>query len=275
MHFNVKDISGMRFGNLTVVGITDERCSNGSVKWKCKCDCGNECYATSSELKRRRKSCGCKTRLVDLSGRRFGRLIVLERAESKNGSTYWKCICDCGTEKEICASHLSSGKIVSCGCLSVERFSKINKTHGMSNTRIYNIWCGMKTRCYDKNCESYKNYGDRGITICREWLDDFMNFYNWAMDNGYSDDLSIDRINVNGNYEPDNCRWSTRKEQSCNTRSTKLFNHNGKAKTLKQISLDEKINYNTLLKKVSENGNDVDKAIYEIKNRIRIKRKKV
>lgn len=101
------------------------------------------------------------------------------------------------------------------------------KTHGMSNTRLYNIYDNMKSRCYRKSNTEYKRYGARGITVCEEWLDDFMNFYNWAINNGYDDNLSIDRIDTNGNYEPSNCRWATPREQANNTRMTKFITFNG------------------------------------------------
>lgn len=262
----VEDLTGKRYGKLVVLCATEERYSNGSIKWKCRCDCGKIYYSSSSDLKTRR-SCGCKTRLINLTGSKFGRLTVIGRANDKKGKTYWHCVCECGTEKEVCASHLTSGRIVSCGCSSFDRISELNKTHGMTNTRLYNIWCGMHQRCYNKNLKNYRIYGGRGITVCQEWLDDFMNFYNWAMENGYADNLSIDRIDVNGNYEPSNCRWATDKEQSCNTRRTRIFEHNGEMKSLKQIAEDEGINYNTLLKKVPKDATEVNTAIYEIKTK--------
>lgn len=274
MHFNSNDIAGKRYGKLVALEATNERYSNGSVKWKCQCDCGNVYYACSSDLKRKRKSCGCETRLNDMTGKKIGRLTVVERAKDKNGKTYWHCKCECGTEKDICASHLSSGKIVSCGCYSSEMLEKHSITHGMSKTRLYDIWSGMKARCYNRKSSCYSNYGSRGIEVCEAWRDDFMNFYDWSMEHGYSEELSIDRINVNGNYEPNNCRWATKKEQSCNTRRTKLFLHNGEVKTLKQIALDEKINYSTLIRKMSKNEKDINVAISEIKNKIRTKIKK-
>lgn len=247
MHFNAKDITGNRYGKLVVLEATEQRYPNGSIKWKCQCDCGNICYAPSSELKRGRKSCGCETRLIDLTGKKFGRLTVIKRAEDKKGKTYWHCRCECGKEKNVCASHLTSGKIVSCGCSSVDRISELNKTHGMSNIRIYNIWTGIKNRCYNKNHITYKNYGGRGITVCQEWLDDFMNFYEWAMNNGYSDELSIDRIDVNGNYEPSNCRWATAKEQGNNRRTNIFIEVCGTKKSLKAwcdcLGLDYKHEY--------------------------------
>ena len=216
---NIKDIVGNRYGKLTVIEAMKERYSNGSVKWKCICDCGKIYFCSSSELKRR-KSCGCETRLIDLTGKKFGRLTVMRRTSNKKTRTYWHCKCDCGKEIDVCASHLSSSKTVSCGCSSAERIAELNKTHGMSKTILYKKWCEMKKRCFNKSTASYSSYGGRGITVCDEWKDDFLSFYNWAMSNGYSNGLSIDRIDVNGNYEPSNCRWVDNKTQSLNKRNT-------------------------------------------------------
>lgn len=263
---NSKDITGSRYGHLVALEPTDKRFSNGSIKWKCQCDCGNICYLSSSELKRR-KSCGCVTKLNNISGMKFGKLTVISRADSKNNMTYWHCLCDCGIEKDVLASHLTSGKIVSCGCLSAERIANLNRKHGMGNTRIYKIWCGMKTRCYNKNSKSYENYGGRGITVCDEWIHDFMNFYDWAMLNGYTDELSIDRIDNDGNYEPKNCRWTTHKEQSNNTRRTRLFLHNGVIKSLKQIATDENIDYKMLARKMLKQNAELNSVICEMKNK--------
>jgi len=159
---------------------------------------------------------------MDLTGHKYNKLTVIKLhhktqkytidGKKKGHQYFWLCKCDCGNETIIPTSNLRKGLIKSCGCLKY--------THHLSNTRLYRIYIGMKTRCYNSKSLSYKDYGGRGITICQEWLDDFMNFYNWAKDNGYSDNLSIDRINVNGNYEPSNCRWATQEEQSNNTRIT-------------------------------------------------------
>ena len=147
--------------------------------------------------------------MKDLSGKNFGRLTALYRLHNHHRKgTYWLCACDCGNLTEVYLSNLQNGKTKSCRCLNHE---PTNIKHGKCNTRLYNIYCAMKNRCYNKNYKRYKDYGARGIVVCQEWKDDFMSFYNWAMDNSYRDDLTIDRIDVNGNYEPSNCKWSTAK----------------------------------------------------------------
>ena len=138
----------------------------------------------------------------------------------------WRCKCECGKEVIVQGQTLRSGRTKSCGCLSREihkevmtELNKSNSRHGQFGTRIYRIWCSMKSRCYNKNHKAYIDYGGRGITICAEWKDDFEVFYNWAVKNGYSDNLTIDRIDVDGNYEPSNCRWATSSVQRRNQRS--------------------------------------------------------
>lgn len=137
----------------------------------------------------------------------------------------------CNSEKIIALYEVKSGRIKSCGC--IPRGQK----HGMCYSPIYKVWAAMKVRCYDKNSIPYKNYGARGINICKEWLEDFTNFYTWAVDNGYSSDLEIDRIDVNGNYEPSNCRWADRKTQSNNRRTNRYLEFNGERLTISQWSL--------------------------------------
>lgn len=160
---------------------------------------------------------------IELAGKRFGKIKVLSRKGVEKGSVIWNCVCDCGKEIEISTSRLNFGNVNSCGCVKRQRAIERNTTHGKSNTRLYEIWVGMKKRCYNPKCKAYERYGGRGITVCQEWLDDFINFYNWALGNGYSDTLSIDRIDVNGNYEPNNCRWASDKEQGRNQRKTIYF----------------------------------------------------
>lgn len=168
-------------------------------------------------------------KFIDITGKRFNKLTVISRAESRRQPsgklvTYWNCKCDCGNIRQVRGCDLKDGHIKSCGCLL--------KRHKKSNTRIYTAWNHIIQRCYNSNCKSYKNYGARGITMCDEWLEDFMNFYNWAMRNGYRDDLTIDRIDVNGNYEPSNCRWADDFTQRRNKRNSRYFSINGETKVL-------------------------------------------
>lgn len=169
------------------------------------------------------------SKLIDLKGVRFSHLVVIKRAGAdKQGHVMWLCQCDCGNQKVVKGHKLLSGENKSCGCMH-HKYS-----HGQSDTRLYHIWRTMKARCVDPNSRKYHAYGGRGITICEEWLNDFPSFYVWAIANGYRDDLTIDRIDNDGNYCPENCRWATPKEQANNTRTNRLLQYNGEKHTVSE-----------------------------------------
>jgi len=159
----------------------------------------------------------------DRIGKKFGKLTIINVIKNKGKKTYVLCKCDCGNTKQIRLDGITSGLVVSCGCFNKEQAIKTGKkkrTHGKTHTRIYRIWRKMKERCYyEADRRKYKYYGGRGITVYEEWKNSFEKFYDWAITHGYADNLSIDRIDVNGNYEPSNCRWITMAEQQRNKRN--------------------------------------------------------
>lgn len=167
----------------------------------------------------------------DLIGQRFGKLTVIKRLENNyHGNTTWLCKCDCGNEIKVLGYRLTTGQTKSCGCLKSKYKGKQKRIRDIIHSRYHN----MKQRCYNPNEKAYKNYGGRGITVCEEWKQSFEPFYDWAICNGFKEYLTIDRIDNNKGYSPENCRWITRKEQNNNFRKNRLITYNGETKTMAQ-----------------------------------------
>lgn len=211
----------------------------------------------------------------DLTGKRFGRLTVVKRADdyvSPKGrhNTRWLCKCDCGNQTTVVSGDLRSGKVKSCKCLQSEATVLKNKkraTHGLSQSLLYNILHGMNDRCHNKKFKYYFNYGGRGIKVCDEWNKDLIgiekaikNFYNWSKQNGYKRGLTIDRIDNDGNYEPNNCRWVTRKVNNNNKRNNYKITFNGKTQDVAQWSEETNISYGCLRRRIAI-GWDIKKAL--------------
>lgn len=187
-------------------------------------------------------------RFNNLQGKRFGKIQVIEFAYRKNNSVYWKCKCDCGNELVIVAQSLISGRTKAC-------FSCSHTKHGLTKSRLYMVWAIIKERCYNKKAPNFFDYGGRGITMCDGWKNDFMAFHDWAMANGYKEEVlpngknkwTIDRVDVNGNYEPTNCRWVTRQEQNFNKRNSRFLEFEGKKKHLFEWAKEYNIEFSALL----------------------------
>lgn len=203
-------------------------------------NCGEEFYGYKE-----RKYCSTKcygeksNKFKKYIGKKFGKLTILYGDDTTTSlCKKYYCKCDCGKIKSINMSQVINGIIKSCGCLQKEKTKKIkpNLKHGKSQTRIYKIWKAMKDRCYNENNVQYYLWGGKGIKVCDEWLNDFMNFYNWSMKNGYADNLSIDRIDGDKNYSPLNCRWSTKKQQARNINTNINVEYKGETHCLAEWS---------------------------------------
>ena len=198
-------------------------------------------------------------KMLDITGIKFGRLTALYRLHNyhKKG-TYWLCVCDCGNLNEVYIGTLRSGHTKSCGCLNHE---PTNLKHGKHETRLYSIYCAMKKRCYNKNYHQYKDWGGRGITICDEWLNDFMDFYNWSMSNGYQNNLTIDRIDNDKGYSPSNCRWVDMKTQRRNSRRIRNITINGETHCLKEWCEILNLNYGKVSQRINKLNWTYEKAL--------------
>ena len=172
-------------------------------------------------------------RAFDYTGQQFGRWTVLRRGDKPK---FWICRCECGKVKAANIDNLKAGKSTSCGCYKAELGRKHFETHGQSKTKLYAVWCAMRNRCNKPGVNGYNRYGGRGIKVCEEWQNSFVPFLGWAMANGYKEGLEIDRINNDGNYCPENCRWVTRFENMQNTRINKHIEYKGNTYTISQLA---------------------------------------
>jgi hypothetical protein len=186
-------------------------------------------------------------KLIDVSGNVYGKFTVIkyDKEKSTPKKHYWVCRCECGNIKSVNIDNLKNGSIKACGCLKGQN----SKKYLIQNKKLYKKWQHMKSRCLNKNDISYKNYGARGIKVCDEWLN-YNNFANWSLNNGFDEKLELDRINVNGNYEPSNCRYVCRLINSRNKRDSKKYLYNGKIMSLKEIAISNNIEYKTLWKRL-------------------------
>lgn len=262
------NLIGKRFGNLVVIekhGMHVQKFGGKQILWLCKCDCGNTRIVPGTYLTQgiatKCTECIKKSR-KSLVGEKFGKLTVIKRADdyiSQKGkhSPMWLCQCECGNIKAIAQSSLKSGCTKSCGCSRYESKTK----HGLSGSRLYNIWSNMKQRCNSENESSYDRYGGRGITYCEQW-EDFSEFSKWAFENGYEDTLTIERKDVNGNYCPENCCWIPQPEQAKNRRpSLRLVDKNGNERLMVDVAEELGISANVVRARY-ESGWDLYSAVY-------------
>jgi len=206
---------------------------------------------------------------LDLTGQRFGRLTVIKRCgTSKEGQKIYLCKCDCGNTKEVKSGNLKSGNVRSCGCLRKETTRRINKErntrHGGCGTRLYGIWFDMRQRCNWEKSINWANYGGRGIKVCDEWQVDFVPFRDWALANGYRDDLTLDRIDVDGNYCPDNCRWADLDEQNNNKRTCVYVTIDGVTKTVTEWCKETGVNRKTAFNRIKRGWNPIEAVSKEV-----------
>lgn len=208
------------------------------------------------------------SRFKDLKGQKIGRLTVIEQhgftEPNKHGQRYalWYCKCDCGNYCEVSSANLGK-RTKSCGCLAKEHLAdmaKGNITHGMTGTHLYRCYRQMLNRCYNTNIDHYHMYGGRGITVCKEWKYDYTAFKEWALGNGYQEGLSLDRIDVNGNYEPSNCRWIALEDQCHNKRQSRHYAYKGKVQDIAQWAKEYGLKYATLAGRLNR-GWDIETAL--------------
>ena len=229
------DLTGQRFSKLTVINATHKKGTN--IYYDCLCDCGTIINTRGASIKAGCPTSCNKCKIINLKGLRFSRLLVIKFAYMIKSCSVFECLCDCGKIKNIRGTHLKRGLTKSCGCLCIEELKIRATSHGCATdnkcTSEYVSWTNMKQRCYNPNSKDYNNYGGRGIIICDRWKNSFDNFLS-DMGKKPNEKYSIDRINVNGNYEPSNCRWATQLDQTNNKRTNKNLTYNGETLTMSQ-----------------------------------------
>lgn len=198
------------------------------------------------------------SRFIDITGERYNKLKVISFYDFKNARARWLCQCDCGKQKIVYSSDLRSHNVKSCGCLLHKKISKIKSDN--STKRLHYIYYNIKQRCYNEKNPAYKYYGGKGITMCNEWLNDINTFCKWAIEKGYSDNLTIERIDVNGNYEPDNCKWITKTQQGYNKNNSVLYTINNQTKCLSEWCKIYDIDYHVVYKRLKR-GNPIELAL--------------
>lgn len=203
---------------------------------------------------------------LDITGRRFGRLVALRIEPIPSKYTHWRCKCDCGNESVVAIGNLRKSHTQSCGCYMRERISETSFIHGQSvaspsgPSRLYRIWCDMRHRCNNKANPRFPRYGGRGIVVCAEW-GSFVEFERWGLTNGYRDGLSIDRIDNDGAYSPGNCRWSGAKEQARNRASNAVFTYRGKTACIAEHAEDAGLKASTVRSRINESGWSIERAL--------------
>lgn len=259
------DLTGQRFGKLVATKETNKR-NYGSVVWECQCDCGETALVTSGNLRSgHTQSCGCG-QIIDLVGQKFNHLTAIYSISDPNNGRLWYCRFDCGKTKKnpVSGYALKANKIKDCGC--IKKPSGMYK-HGKSNTKIYNVWTAMKQRCLKENDRAYVNYGGRGIAVYEEWLS-FIPFYEWAMNSGYKEGLTLERIDNDGNYEPPNCTWIPKSEQTSNRRINKHITYKGKTKIMKDWAKELGFDYHVIQSRITKLGWSIEKAFETPANKL-------
>jgi hypothetical protein len=273
------DYSGFVFGDIEIIKRADgdlERCRISLIErgrttspiYTCKCLlCGNifnmNIYAVKS---RKYKNCGCNTLQYDLRDKRFGKLIAKDPIGANNHKEMkWRCLCDCGNTHITTSNLLRKGFTTQCRACSIKQIGEKNKKYDVVSKRLYRCYANIKTRCTNKKQDPYNRYVNRGIDMCEEWKNSYVVFQDWAIKNGYAENLTIDRIDNDGNYEPSNCRWVDRKTQSNNRRTNLILKYNGEEDTLSNWSDKLQIPYHYIQYRVYK-GCELEEIVNEFNN---------